>query len=75
MKSRKTALRRLGGRSAIHGLMVAVADNHPREEFPERGASSDSRNQSINETISIVRSIHLVPPPKGLATGTIQKGK
>ncbi|CAO3313310.1 DNA-binding transcriptional repressor FrmR (fragment) [Pseudomonas sp. P14-2025] len=43
-------------RGAINGLMAAVLESHLREEFPDRGARSDSQQQSINETISIVRS-------------------
>ncbi|MEE6443638.1 MULTISPECIES: metal-sensing transcriptional repressor [Pseudomonas] len=43
-------------RGAINGLMAAVLESHLREEFPYGGARSDSQQQSINETISIVRS-------------------
>lgn len=43
-------------RGAVNGLMAAVLESHLWEEFPNREARSDSQNQSINETISIVRS-------------------
>lgn len=43
-------------RGSINGLMAAVLESHLREEFPDRGARSDSQRDSIDETISIVRS-------------------
>lgn len=43
-------------RGAVNGLMAAVLESHLREEFPHTEARSDSQKQSIDETISIVRS-------------------
>ncbi|MQA54756.1 metal-sensing transcriptional repressor [Pseudomonas sp. MC042] len=43
-------------RGAINGLMATVLESHLREEFPDRGAKSDSQRHSIDESISIVRS-------------------
>ncbi|WP_460419205.1 metal-sensing transcriptional repressor [Pseudomonas sp. microsymbiont 2] len=52
-----TVLQQLAAvRGAINGLMAAVLESHLREEFPDRGARSDSQQHSIDETISIVRS-------------------
>lgn len=43
-------------RGAVNGLMAAILESYLREEFPHTDASSDSQKQSIDDTISIVRS-------------------
>lgn len=44
-------------RGAVNGLMATVLESYLREEFPSSEIRSDSQNKSIDETISIVRSI------------------
>lgn len=43
-------------RGAVNGLMASILESYLREEFPQSDARSESQKQSIDETISIVRS-------------------
>ncbi|WP_460419212.1 formaldehyde-responsive transcriptional repressor FrmR [Pseudomonas sp. microsymbiont 2] len=43
-------------RGAVNGLMAAILESYLREEFPHTEDRSDSQKQTIDDTISIVRS-------------------
>lgn len=43
-------------RGAVNGLMAAILESYLREEFPDTESRTDSQKQSIDDTISIVRS-------------------
>nr|WP_100548277.1 MULTISPECIES: formaldehyde-responsive transcriptional repressor FrmR [unclassified Pseudomonas] len=43
-------------RGAVNGLMAAILESYLREEFPHTVDGSDSQKQTIDDTISIVRS-------------------
>ncbi|MGK8437332.1 formaldehyde-responsive transcriptional repressor FrmR [Ectopseudomonas hydrolytica] len=43
-------------RGAVNGLMAAILESYLREEFPHTESRTASQKQSIDDTISIVRS-------------------
>lgn len=43
-------------RGAVNGLMASVLESYLREEFPQSDVRSAAQNQTIDETIAIVRS-------------------